>query len=255
MKLVSDLSSLSWQQPLMEEQILPHLILWALVLMVCHRHGHMYYCTKLFRKRFVNFSPLLSHVVINVFMDPRDITITEPSLIVFSFITITVSGPGFFTPSVNVNLRPLTYGQYAALGGNVDQEFPSRPQQAAEGKCSQNLLLLQYMPLHHFIRSLSDPVPAWSCCLNYLCACTAQNDFNITVRPIRATGPYLVSLDNLVFSDRIDEPDEGFILYLEVDTERTTLDSSSVIVINNNATLVIIQNGKCMHFLYMLGMV
>ena len=102
---------------------------------------------------------------------------------------------------------------------------------------------------------LSDPVPAWSCCLNYLCACTAQNDFNITVRPIRATGPYLVSLDNLVFSDRIDEPDEGFILYLEVDTERTTLDSSSVIVINNNATLVIIQNGKCMHFLYMLGMV
>ena len=80
--------------------------------------------------------------MINVIFDPRNITILERSLLSFNTITIGVTGPGFFPPTVYVNLRPLTYGQYAALGGNVDQEFPSRPPAAAQGE--PNLLLLQY---------------------------------------------------------------------------------------------------------------
>ena len=78
--------------------------------------------------------------------------------------------------------------------------------------------------------------------------CTAETDFNSTVRPFEVTGLNLIFLNDLVFDDSIEEPDEGFVLYLEVDTERTNLGSSSVIVINNNATLVIIQNGKCYMF-------
>ena len=63
-------------------------------------------------------------------------------------------------------------------------------------------------------------------------------------------GSFLVALDDLVLADQLGEPDEGFILYLEIDTERTTLgrDNTSVIVINNNATLVIIPDGKCCMF-------
>ena len=76
-------------------------------------------------------------------MDPRNITIADRSLMVFNFITITVSGSGISLPTFYVNLRPLTYGQYAALGGDVDQQFPSRPPAAAQGENSLNLLPLQ----------------------------------------------------------------------------------------------------------------
>lgn len=49
-------------------------------------------------------------------------------------ITLSSVGPGFGLPVVHVNLRPLTYAGYEALGGNLDQEFPSRPTAAAEGE-------------------------------------------------------------------------------------------------------------------------
>ena len=75
---------------------------------------------------------------------------------------------------------------------------------------------------------------------NYYCLLYTAFDFNSTTTSLRIFGGafQLFSASELVFTDDILEGEEGFILYLEVDTECTNLGDTAVVRLSNNATLV-----------------
>ena len=74
-------------------------------------------------------------------MFPRNVEVVEGRTVIFPEIQLSSFGPGFFVPTVCVNIRPLTYSQYEAIGGDLDQEFPFRPLAPADGESTHKMNL------------------------------------------------------------------------------------------------------------------
>lgn len=79
-------------------------------------------------------------------MFPRNVEVVEGRTVIFPEIQLSSIGPGFIVPPVCVNIRPLTYSQYEAIGGDLDQEFPLRPSAAADGESTHDVCIFIWRP-------------------------------------------------------------------------------------------------------------
>ena len=167
----------------------------------------------------------LLSIVFTVSIDPREVTVKERSQ-QSSTATISALGEGLFKSTVYVNLCALTYSQYEELGGDVDLEFPVRPPPAqgiTQSFHSMYMYLLQLcFTCDVYMYGNSFPI---------------ESDLNTSVQSIGVSGTQDFDLNKLVLANDTIEHDEGFILYLKVDQERTKMDYIEVVV-DNNATLV-----------------